>query len=238
MVTPPPLADMPRKATAQAVIPDRPRKPVGRKPTLAVPKLPHLKRPAIPPLLGSDLDRLRTALSGSDKPIPTQDIMYELGLQRTRYAEMRKLGDLPILKPRIEIICRLLEEFPQFSYNQDEYLPATVLTLMDAVRPERQHTMRDLSILLGYEMSSHLPWSKGKAMLPTPKRILRFLYRGLSEGEIADRRAFLEQFEQIVLAIALGHGISAPTLARSGFKHYRKFRKETWKDADKADDEG
>lgn len=199
------------------------------------PALPALQRDPIMPLLGHDVDYLRTTLSGSERPITTQDFMFEVGLQRTRFTQIKQLGSKPILKPRLEIPIRVIEEFPQFSFIQAEYLPETILQLMDQVRPDRKHTMRYLSILLGYEMSSHLPWGEGKKMLPTPKRTLRLLYQGLTQPDPKDCLDFLNAFEQIVVAVAAGHGISHHDLARGGFSGYRKFRAETWADTDAAE---
>lgn len=200
------------------------------------PVLPSLNREPIQPMLGEDLDILRSRLSGNQRPITTQDLMHELGLQRTRYTQVRKLNTLPILKPRIEILARALEEWPHLSFVQEEFLPVTILKLMDKARPPRVHTMRDLSILLGYEMSAHLPWIKGKKMLPTPKRIMRMLYLGLTQPKDADCSRFLNEFEQLVVALAAGHGISHADLAKKGFSGYRKYRQATWADAGTGED--
>lgn len=180
------------------------------------------------PLCGADLEPLRLLLSKAQKRNVSQmDFTHELGMHRGRYTEMKKRGDAPLVKPRHEILMLLLEQYPQWSVsNEIRSMVTDAVDLMNRARPDRHYTVRDLAVLMGYEVSATLPWTRGRAMLPVAHRTLRLIIKGLRQPDPKDREIFFQSFEEIVARVGASHGMDAEQLTKSGFSGIRALRRE------------
>jgi len=189
------------------------------------------------PITGNDLAGLRSELGTAvGRRLTLMDFPYELGVHRARYTEMVRRGNDPILKPRLEILTRLLQRYPHWAIAaEEERLVSNAMELMNHVRPSANYTMRDLAIMLGYEVTASLPWAYGKKTIPTTNRILRIIVRGLRQEHEKDRELFFRELESVVASVAAAYEVPWEKLQSSGFSGFREKRR-AWAPSEAGDD--
>ena len=140
---------------------------------------------------------------------------------------MRDARHRALLRPRIEIMVRLLERYPEHSMAMAEMVDTStvvpeVLRLMDRARPDRRHTPTDLLVLTGNGVrSGEFTSAASDKMRPAVVRLLRLFRIGLSQYHQADSKNFYDLLLGTVAGIGAGRKLSLDTLEKVGFKSVR-----------------
>lgn len=177
-------------------------------------------------LTGEDMVTLRNRLGGISST--WESFCTELGLDPNTSEALRRDPRAPLNRPALELLIRLLTRYPHWSiFGEAETLLSDVMDSLNSVHPGEQYGARDLSVLLGYEISASYSWEGGvPPMTLQVCRCLSFLRKGLTQSSRGDRERFIEDYMAAVATVAAQHGISDHDLRRRGFYGFRSRRRQ------------